>query len=113
MRSPIKHGVKYGSVTHYILNYAKMKSRIKDGTFSVDEYHAFRQKIDRPSSLRRSVETLVKYGHLQKVSANRFKFTETGLRCIYDLQEVGAALVTEDLRDRMIALHGKNFNMGD
>lgn len=110
MSGPIKHGVKYGSVTHYILNYAKMKSRIKDGTFSVDEYHLFRQKIDRPSSLQRSVDTLVKNGHLLKVPGNRYKFTETGMRCIYDLQEVGAAMATADLRERMIALQASNFN---
>ena len=100
----LRNGVKYGSLTHYMLNYAKMKSRIADGTFSIDEYREFRQKLDNPTNLRRSVGILEKYGHIQKVSSNRYRFTEKGGQCIVNLREACKEKVTEQNRESMLEL---------
>lgn len=104
MINTMRNGVKYGSLTHYMLNYAKMKSRIADGTFSIDEYREFRQKLDNITNLRRSINTLEKYGHIQKVSSNRYRFTEKGGQCIVNLREACKEKMTEQNRESMLDL---------
>ena len=98
----VKHGVKYSSITHYMLNYAKMKSRIGDGTFSLDEYRSFRQKADNITNLKRSIDTLLRNGHIQKVSSNRYKFTEIGSRCLIDLRLTYKQRISTDSREQML-----------
>ena len=100
MNRIIKMGVVYGSMSHYILNYAKMRSRIGDGTFKVEDYHKFRQKSDAPYVLNRSVSTLVKHGHLQKIDDQKLKFTENGMMCVQMLQTAHSSKLSDELRKR-------------
>lgn len=81
----IRQKIKYGSLSHKILNYARFRSRQGDGTFSSAEYQEFRFKTIRPSYIQRAITSLVKHGHLQKIGDNRFKFTETNVLPELDL----------------------------
>lgn len=71
--------VKFGGIGYKVLSYARFKSRIKDGTFSVNDYLAFRFNSVKPSNVRRAVETLVKHGHLKKLNNDRYQYLETGV----------------------------------
>ncbi|MBM4076789.1 MAG: hypothetical protein FJ267_14265 [Planctomycetes bacterium] len=72
-------GVKYNSVGYKVLSYAKFRSRIEDGTFTVENYLKFRFKQVKPSDVKRAIDALVRNGHLQKLDNDRYRFTESGV----------------------------------
>lgn len=71
--------VKYGSLSHKILKYARFKCRVETDFFTSQNYYNFRCNQVKPSDLKRSLDTLVKNGHLREVSKNQFKYVETHL----------------------------------
>ncbi len=75
----IRQKVQHGSLGYKILNYARFRSRQKDGTFSVEEYKEFIYGSVRPSYIGRAVDALVRNGHLQKMDNERYRFTDTGV----------------------------------
>jgi len=72
-------GVKYNSVGYKVLSYAKFRSRLEDGTFTVENYLKFRFNQVKPSDVKRAVDALVRNGHLQKIEDGRYRFTESGV----------------------------------
>lgn len=77
MKIIIRDHVRYNGVSYKILNYARFKSRIKDGTFSVNDYITFCSKMFKPSDVQRAVGTLVRYGHLRKLKNGRIAYVNT------------------------------------
>ena len=67
------------TTAYKILNYARFKSRIKDGTFSANDYITFCVKMFKPSDVQRAVGTLVRYGHLRKLKNGRIAYVNTGV----------------------------------
>lgn len=101
MGSPIiVQRVKYASLSYRILNYAKFKSRIGDGCFSVNNYQNFLSKSLRPSDVIRSVNSLLNNGHLVKVGGERFRFVDTQVLAQIDFKH----------KDRRSAAHAKRSN---
>jgi hypothetical protein len=92
--------VQYGSLSHYILNYAKMRFRMGDGTFKLEDYHNFRHGNYPQYLLKRSVSTLVKHGHLQKLADDKFIFTENGMKCAQLLQNAHSNKLYDDAKKR-------------
>lgn len=85
MGSPIiKDKVQHGSLGYRILNYARFMNRQGDGTFSVAQYQEFRFKSVKPSYIKRSIDSLVRNGHLQKIGQDRYKYIETNV--LYSLE---------------------------
>jgi hypothetical protein len=74
----IRQKVKHGSLGYKILNYARFRSRQKDGTFSIKEYQEFIYNSIRPSYINRAIDSLVRNKHLQKLPNDRYKFTDSG-----------------------------------
>lgn len=79
----IKSKVQYGSLAYKILNYARFMNRQGDGTFSVAKYQEFRFKGVKPSYIKRSIDSLLRNGHLQKIGEDRYKYVET--RVLFEL----------------------------
>lgn len=72
----IKNKVMHGSLAHKLLNYARFKSHQGDGMFSTDEYREFIFNRVKPSYISRSINSLVKNGHLQKFENGRYRYIE-------------------------------------
>ncbi len=75
--SIIKGKIKYGSLSHKILNYARFMSRQGDGTFSNADYKKFRFNAVKPSYIQRAINSLLRNGHVRKIGEDRYKFIET------------------------------------
>lgn len=87
MSNPIIYKrVQHGSLAYRILNYARFMSRQKDGTFSVEDYRGFRFKTVKPSYIKRSIDSLVRHGHLQKIGNDRYRYTESDV--LYEIDRV-------------------------
>lgn len=71
--------VKHNGIGYKILTYARFRSRIEDGTFSVEDYLKFRFHHVRPSDVKRAAETLVRNGHMQKIGTDKYQYVETGV----------------------------------
>lgn len=79
MKIIIRDHVRYNSVSYKVLNYAMFKSRIGDGTFSVNDYLTFCLKMYKPSDVKRAVASLIRYGHLRKLNTGRLMFVQTNV----------------------------------
>jgi len=79
VRIIIRDHVRHNSVSYKVLNYALFKSRIGDGTFSVNDYLNFCLKMYKPSDVKRSVAALIRYGHLRKLKTGRLMFVQTNV----------------------------------
>jgi len=77
VRIIIRDHVRHNSVSYKVLNYALFKSRIGDGTFSVNDYLNFCLKMYKPSDVKRAVVSLIRYGHLRKLKTGRLMFVQT------------------------------------
>jgi len=73
----IRDHVRHNSVSYKVLNYALFKSRIGDGTFSINDYLNFCLKMYKPSDVKRAVVSLIRYGHLRKLNTGRLRFVQT------------------------------------
>lgn len=71
--------MRHGGVGYKILNYALFKSRIGDGTFSVNDYLNFCLNMYKPSDVKRAVASLIRYGHLRKLKTGQFMFVQTNV----------------------------------
>jgi hypothetical protein len=71
--------VRHNSVSYKVLNYALFKSRIGDGTFSINDYINFCLKMYKPSDVKRAVASLIRYGHLRKLKTGRLMFVQTNV----------------------------------
>jgi hypothetical protein len=71
--------VRYGGISYKVLSYARFKSRLKDGTFSADEYQIFSHGMFNPSDVKRSINALVRNGHLLDLQNNRVRYIESGV----------------------------------
>lgn len=79
MKIIVRDHVRHNGVGYKVLNYALFKSRIGDGTFSVDDYLNFCLKMYKPSDIKRAIVSLVRYGHLRKLKTGRFMFVQTNV----------------------------------
>jgi len=79
VRIIIRDHVRHNSVSYKVLNYALFKSRIGDGTFSVNDYLNFCLKMYKPSDVKRAVVSLIRYGHLRKLKTGRLMFVQTNV----------------------------------
>jgi len=71
-----------GSPTHSLLNYSKMR---RDTPFSVDNViYVLSGRYTRPSSVVRSINTLVGAGLLKPVDG-RWVITERGVAAVYEV----------------------------
>ena len=77
MKIIIRDHVRHNSVSYKVLNYALFKSRIGDGTFSINDYLNFCLKMYKPSDVKRAVVSLIRYGHLRKLNTGRLRFVQT------------------------------------
>lgn len=75
----IKDRVKYGSVSYRVLNYARFKSRIHCGTFSIPEYLHFCNGRYRPSDVQRAIDSLIHNSHVQQTANSRYRYIESGV----------------------------------
>lgn len=71
--------IQYGGISYKVLSYARFKSRLKDGTFSADEYQIFSQGKFKPSDVKRSIGALARNGHLLDLQNNRVRYIESGV----------------------------------
>lgn len=74
--------IRRGSTSYYILNYARFRSRQKDGTFTRQNYNEFRVSRIKPSYIVRAVNSLTKLGLLRKMQNDSYKITEKGIQCL-------------------------------
>lgn len=79
MKIIIRDHVRHNGVSYKVLNYALFKSRIGDGTFSVNDYLEFCLKMYKPSDVKRAVASLIRYGHLRKLKTGRLMFVQTNV----------------------------------
>ena len=79
MKIIIRDHVRHGGVGYKVLNYALFKSRIGDGTFSVNDYLNFCLNMYTPSDVKRAVVSLIRYGHLRKLKTGQFMFVQTNV----------------------------------
>lgn len=79
MKIIIRNHVRHNSVSYKVLNYALFKSRIGDGTFSINDYINFCLKMYKPSDVKRAVASLIRYGHLRKLKTGRLMFVQTNV----------------------------------
>lgn len=77
MKIIIRDHVRHNGVSYKVLNYALFKSRIGDGTFSINDYLNFCLKMYKPSDVKRAVVSLIRYGHLRKLNTGRLRFVQT------------------------------------
>lgn len=91
MSNIVKQKVQHGSLGYKILNYARFVSRQNDGTFSPEEYQKFRFKGVRPSYVGRTLNALVRNGHLQKLDNGRYGYIETNV--LWELDNAYKALL--------------------
>lgn len=77
MKIIIRDHVRHNGVSYKVLNYALFRSRIGDGTFSVNDYLNFCLKMYKPSDVKRAVVSLIRYGHLRKLNTGRLMFVQT------------------------------------
>jgi hypothetical protein len=75
----IRDNVRHNSVSYKVLNYAMFKSRIGDGTFSVNDYLNFCLRMYKPSDVKRAVVSLIRHGHLRKLKTGQFMFVQTNV----------------------------------
>ncbi len=75
----IQGRVRYGSVGYKVLNYARFKSRFGDTTFSIKEYQSFSGGQYKPYDVQRAVDALVGNGHVKKVTADKYRYIESGV----------------------------------
>jgi hypothetical protein len=73
--------IKYSSVTHDILRFAKM---IKRPFTATEPMHVF-ARIDRLSKVERSIDTLIKYGYMKDCGDKFFQITAAGIGAVYEL----------------------------
>lgn len=78
--------VQYGSLSYRILNYARFKTRLDDGCFSADDYQSFLSNPIKPSVLSKSIKTLLKNGHLETASKDRYRFVDNDVLKELDLR---------------------------
>ncbi len=71
--------MRHNSVSYKVLNYALFKSRIGDGTFSINDYINFCLKMYKPSDVKRAVASLIRYGHLRKLKTGKLMFVQTNV----------------------------------
>lgn len=79
MKIIIRDHVRHNSVSYKVLNYAMFKSRIGDGTFSVNDYLNFCLRMYKPSDVKRAVVSLIRHGHLRKLKTGQFMFVQTNV----------------------------------
>lgn len=79
MKIIIRDHVRHNSVSYKVLNYALFKSRIGDGTFSINDYINFCLKMYKPSDVKRAVASLIRYGHLRKLKTGKLMFVQTNV----------------------------------
>lgn len=77
MKIIIRDHVRHNGVSYKVLNYALFRSRIGDGTFSINDYLNFCLKMYKPSDVKRAVVSLIRYGHLRKLNTGRLRFVQT------------------------------------
>lgn len=73
----ISQRVQHASPSYLILNYARFKSRIGDRCFSIDDYKKFLIHPTGKFNLQRAVDSLLKNGHLEKVTNDRYRYVDT------------------------------------
>ncbi len=79
MKIIIRDHVRHNGVGYKVLNYALFKSRLGDGTFSVNDYLNFCLRMYKPSDIKRAVASLIRYGHLRKLKNGRLMFVQTNV----------------------------------
>lgn len=75
----IKDRVKYGGVSYKVLNYARFKSRLSNGSFSIQEYLHFCNGRYKPSDVQRAINSLAQNGHVSKLENSRYRYIESGV----------------------------------
>lgn len=75
----IQDRVKYGSVSYRVLNYARFKSRLNHGSFSIQEYLHFCNNQYKPSDIQRAINSLAHNGHVGKLENGRYRYIESGV----------------------------------
>ena len=73
----ISQRVQHASPSYLILNYARFRSRIGDRCFSIDDYKKFVIHPTGKRNLQRAVDSLLKNGHLEKVTDDRYRYIDT------------------------------------
>ena len=73
----ISQRVQHASISYLVLNYARFKSRIGDRCFSIDDYKKFVIHPVRKSNLERAIDSLLKNGHLKRISDDRYRYIDT------------------------------------
>ena len=73
----ISQRVQHASPSYLILNYARFRSRIGDRCFSIDDYKKFVIHPTGKFNLQRAVDSLLKNGHLEKVTDDRYRYIDT------------------------------------
>lgn len=100
MSNPIVMRIKRGSTSYYVLNYARFRSRQKDGTFTCQDYNEFRVSRIKPSYITRAVNSLTRLGLLQKMQNDSYKITEKGITCLDEHETTQKELLWKRTKNR-------------
>ena len=71
---------KYGSRTHTLLSYAKMRKK----PFSIMDARGVIRRYKNDYEVKKSLEVLEKNGSVKKINSSEWQITPTGTQQIYD-----------------------------
>lgn len=94
----ISQRVRHASISYLVLNYARFKSRIGDRCFSIDDYRQFVTYYVRRSNLQRAIDSLLKNGHLKKISDDRYRYIDTKVLTELDFRYKESMWTTSNTR---------------